>query len=247
MSFLFYISAWKVSRDGIEAATDLVPNSVPRPIARISVTFVAFSVALFLLKSFISTAFFVLATMGLAYFAFLAFNKDQGPSKNGGTTSTPVDDPVEEAKRIMEKYKTKNVLVDDFFVAKLIDFDLDKLVIWTDVYAFGILLLEILIGKKLGKSGRNGEVVDLPSIVKIVVLKEITMEVFDVELLKGIRNPMEDGLVPALKLAMGCCALVASVRPSMEEVVRQLQENRPRNMSALCSPTETRSGSITRF
>ncbi|KAE9592080.1 hypothetical protein Lal_00013031 [Lupinus albus] len=98
-------NAWRVSRDGIEAATDLVPNSVPRPIARISVTLVAFSVALFLLKSFISTAFFVLATMGLAYFAFLAFNKDQGPSKNGGTTSTPTDDPVEEAKRIMEKYK----------------------------------------------------------------------------------------------------------------------------------------------
>ncbi|KAK7255879.1 hypothetical protein RIF29_29304 [Crotalaria pallida] len=99
-------TAWKVSRDGIEAATDMVPNSVPRPIARISVTFVALSVALFVLKSFLSTAFFVLATMGLAYFAFLAFNKDQGPSKNGGTTSTPpLDDPVEEARKIMEKYQ----------------------------------------------------------------------------------------------------------------------------------------------
>lgn len=44
--------------------------------------------------------------MGLAYFAYLAFNKDQGPpSGNGGTTTTPVDDPVEEAKKIMEKYK----------------------------------------------------------------------------------------------------------------------------------------------
>lgn len=73
------------------------------------------------------------------------------------------------------------------------------------------------------------------------------MEVFDVELLKGIRSPMEDGLVQALKLAMGCCAPVASVRPSMEEVVRQLEENRPRNRSALYSPTETRSGSGTPF
>ncbi|TKY66069.1 SNF2 superfamily protein [Spatholobus suberectus] len=98
-------NAWKVSRDGIEAGTNLVPNSVPRPIARISVTIVALSVTLFVLKAFLSTAFFILATIGLAYFAYLAFNKDQGPSGNGGTTSTPMDDPVEEARKIMEKYK----------------------------------------------------------------------------------------------------------------------------------------------
>ncbi|CAJ1797792.1 unnamed protein product [Sphenostylis stenocarpa] len=99
-------NAWKVGRDGIEAGTNLVPNSVPRPIARISVTIVALSVTLFVLKAFLSTAFFILATIGLSYFAYLAFNKDQGPSGNGGTTSTtPMDDPVEEAKKIMEKYK----------------------------------------------------------------------------------------------------------------------------------------------
>ncbi|KAK4270293.1 hypothetical protein QN277_023346 [Acacia crassicarpa] len=172
--------------------------------------------------------------------------------------------------------RSKNVLVDEFFIARLTEFGLDKLMIpavademvalaktdgykapelqkmkkcnsRTDVYAFGILMLEILIGKKPGKNGRSGEVVDLPSMVKVAVLEETTMEVFDVELLKGIKSPMEDGLVQALKLAMGCCAPVASVRPSMEEVVRQLEENRPRNRSALYSPTETRSGSGTPF
>ncbi|KAJ0052749.1 hypothetical protein Pint_01594 [Pistacia integerrima] len=166
--------------------------------------------------------------------------------------------------------RSKNVLVDDFFVARLSDFGLDKLMIpsvademvalaktdgykapelqrmkkcnsRTDVYAFGILLLEILIGKKPGKNGRSSEFVDLPSMVKVAVLEETTMEVFDVEVLKGIRSPMEDGLVQALKLAMGCCAPVASVRPTMDEVVKQLEENRPRNRSALYSPTETRS------
>ncbi|XP_054781207.1 uncharacterized protein LOC129288587 [Prosopis cineraria] len=98
-------TTWKVGRDGIEAAANLVPNSIPRPVARISVTFVALSLALFVLKSFLSTAFFVLATMGLVYFAFLAFNKDQGRTEVRDTTSKPMEDPVEEARKIMEKYK----------------------------------------------------------------------------------------------------------------------------------------------
>lgn len=172
--------------------------------------------------------------------------------------------------------RSKNVLVDEFFLARLTEFGLDKIMIpavadeivalakadgykapelqrmkkcnsRTDVYAFGILLLEILIGKKPGKNGRNSEFVDLPSMVKVAVLEETTMEVFDVEVLKGIRSPMEEGLVQALKLAMGCCAPVASVRPTMDEVVKQLEENRPRNRSALYSPAETRSGSGTPF
>lgn len=172
--------------------------------------------------------------------------------------------------------RSKNVLVDDFFVARLTEFGLDKIMIpavademvalaksdgykapelqrmkkcnsRTDVYAFGILLLEILIGKKPGKNGRGNDAVDLPSMVKVAVLEETTMEVFDVEVLKGIRSPMEDGLVQALKLAMGCCAPVASVRPNMDEVVKQLEENRPRNRSALYSPTETRSDVDTPF
>ncbi|XP_050367119.1 uncharacterized protein LOC126785462 [Argentina anserina] len=101
-------TAWNVGKDGIEAGTSLVPASVPRPIARISVTIVALSVCLFVLKSFVSTVFFVLATMGLAYFVFIALNKDEGPRGNGGTTSKPedgADNSLEEARRIMEKYK----------------------------------------------------------------------------------------------------------------------------------------------
>ncbi|KAL5562058.1 hypothetical protein UlMin_031805 [Ulmus minor] len=100
-------TAYKVARDGIDAGTNLVPEPVPRPIAKISVTVVAVTVAIFALKSFLSTAFFVLATMGLVYSIFIAFNKDEGPKGGGGGENTPAssEDAVEEARRIMEKYK----------------------------------------------------------------------------------------------------------------------------------------------
>ncbi|BFG42782.1 hypothetical protein CerSpe_290550 [Prunus speciosa] len=102
-------TVWKVGRDGIEAGTNLVPDSVPRSIARVSVTVVALALSLFVLKYLLSTVFFVLATMGLVYFTFIALNKDEGPKGGGGTTSTPkeegMEDSLEEARRIMEKYK----------------------------------------------------------------------------------------------------------------------------------------------
>ncbi|PIN04273.1 hypothetical protein CDL12_23192 [Handroanthus impetiginosus] len=96
-------TAWKVGKDGIEAGTSLVPDSIPRPIARISVAVVAVTLALFVLKSFLSTVFIALAVMGLSYFTFIALNKDEGPKGGGGTTSP--EDSLEEARRIMEKYK----------------------------------------------------------------------------------------------------------------------------------------------
>ncbi|EPS72222.1 hypothetical protein M569_02530 [Genlisea aurea] len=95
-------TVWKVGRSGIEGGTNLVPDAIPRPIARISVTVVVLALALFVLKSFLSTLFFALAVMGLSYFAFLALNKDEvGPKEK----STSVEDSLEEARKIMEKYK----------------------------------------------------------------------------------------------------------------------------------------------
>ncbi|XP_047258419.1 putative kinase-like protein TMKL1 [Capsicum annuum] len=139
--------------------------------------------------------------------------------------------------------RSKNVLVNEFFVSRLTEFGLDKIMIPS--VANDIVSVAKAEGKKPGKNGRDN--VDLPALVKVAVLGETTLEVFDMELLKGIRNPMEEGLVQALRLSMGCCAPVATVRPLMDEVVRQLEENRPRNRSTLYSPAETRSGSGTPF
>ncbi|KAL0553896.1 hypothetical protein IC582_007800 [Cucumis melo] len=102
-------TVWKIGKDGIEAGTDLVPGSVPRPIARISVGIVALAIGLFLFKSILSTALFVLAMMGAIYFIFIALNKDEGPRGGGGSSSssssTSTEETLEEARRIMEKYK----------------------------------------------------------------------------------------------------------------------------------------------
>ncbi|XP_047310976.1 uncharacterized protein LOC124914464 [Impatiens glandulifera] len=97
----------KVGKDGVEAGTNLVPNSVPRPIARISVAVVAGTLALFVFKSILSTAFFTLAMMGLIYFTYIALNKDEGGGgpKGGGKRPQSTDDALDEAKRIMDKYK----------------------------------------------------------------------------------------------------------------------------------------------
>ncbi|KAK1607185.1 hypothetical protein QYE76_030858 [Lolium multiflorum] len=180
-----------------------------------------------------------------------------------------------EAPVVHGNVRSSNVLVDEYFVARVTEYAVvgSRLLVpaaaeavlaaakadgyrapelqsvkrcapRTDVYAFGILLLEVLMGRKPSCAANAGD--DLPSLVKAAVLEEATMEVFDAEVAKGVRSPAEEGLVQALKLAMGCCAPVAAARPSMAEVVRQLEENRPKNSrSALYSPAETRSGAGT--
>jgi len=105
----------------------------------------------------------------------------------------------------------------------------------TDIYSFGIFLLEILMGKRPGKNSSN-EIVDLPSIVKAAVLEERTMQIFDIEILRAIRSPADEGLLHALQLAMGCCAPSPAVRPDIKEVVRQLEELRPKMHSPLYTP-----------
>ncbi|KAK7301042.1 hypothetical protein RJT34_11898 [Clitoria ternatea] len=94
----------------------------------------------------------------------------------------------------------------------------------SDVYSFGVLLLEMLTGKTpLGYPGYD-DMVDLPRWVRSVVREEWTAEVFDEELLRG--QYVEEEMVQMLQIALACVTKLADNRPTMDEVVRNIEEIR---------------------
>lgn len=95
----------------------------------------------------------------------------------------------------------------------------------SDVYGFGVLLLEILTGKYPSQLVENGGgVLDLPRWVQSVVREEWTAEVFDLELMRY--KDIEEEMVAMLQIAMSCTSMVADQRPSMGQVVKMIEEIR---------------------
>ncbi|WOL18485.1 putative leucine-rich repeat receptor-like protein kinase [Canna indica] len=90
-----------------------------------------------------------------------------------------------------------------------------------DIYAFGVVLLELLTGKS---ALDGGAAVDLPRWVQSVVREEWTAEVFDLELMryKGI----EEEMMAMLQIAMSCTSFAPDQRPKMGSVVKMIEDIR---------------------
>ncbi|ONK64355.1 uncharacterized protein A4U43_C07F24950 [Asparagus officinalis] len=102
-----------------------------------------------------------------------------------------------------------------------------------DIYAFGVVLLEILTGKVVTED------VSLPHWVQSVVREEWTSEVFDLELMryKGV----EEEMVGMLQVAMACVAAVPEQRPKIGQVLKMIEEIRGEDRRAYESYGETES------
>ncbi|KAL1568415.1 non-specific serine/threonine protein kinase [Salvia divinorum] len=95
-----------------------------------------------------------------------------------------------------------------------------------DVYAFGVLLLELLTGKcpAMVESGGSPGVSDLPRWVQSVVREEWTAEVFDLELMRY--KDIEEEMVGLLQIGLACAQASPEHRPKMGFVVKMIDELR---------------------
>ncbi|KAG2681358.1 hypothetical protein I3843_11G140800 [Carya illinoinensis] len=147
--------------------------------------------------------------------------------------------------------KSTNILLDENYEAKLSDYGLGKLLPILDnygltkfhnavgyvapelaqslrvsekcdVYSFGVILLELVTGRKPVESPRANEVVVLCEYVRALLESGSASDCFD----RSLRGFAENELIQVMKLGLICTSEVPSRRPSMAEVVQVLESIR---------------------
>ncbi|GFR50406.1 hypothetical protein Agub_g12623 [Astrephomene gubernaculifera] len=111
--------AIKAASGLVDKATELVPESVPRPAAKAGVTIAGVMFVFWLLQKVISGVLTLALFAGLGYYFLSKQSGDgdddaidvtpgssgSGSGKGRGKSGDNLDDPLAEARRIMDKYK----------------------------------------------------------------------------------------------------------------------------------------------
>ncbi|KAJ4843507.1 hypothetical protein Tsubulata_020499 [Turnera subulata] len=147
--------------------------------------------------------------------------------------------------------KSTNILLDENYEAKLSDYGLGKLLPILDnygltkfhnavgyvapelaqglrmsekcdVYSFGVILLELVTGRKPVESPSANEVVILCDYVRRLLETGSASDCFD----RSLRSFSENELIQVMKLGLICTSEIPSKRPSMAEVVQFLESIR---------------------
>ena len=147
--------------------------------------------------------------------------------------------------------KSTNILLDENYEAKLSDYGLGKLLPLLDnhgltkyhnavgyvapelaqslrlsekcdVYSFGVILLELVTGRKPVESPTENQVVVLCEYVRGLLEGGFASDCFD----RSLRGFVENELIQVMKLGLICTSELPSRRPSMAEVVQVLESIR---------------------
>ena len=127
--------------------------------------------------------------------------------------------------------KASNILLDSMLKAKIANFSMsrsaanDVIMLKVDVFAFGVILLELLLGKKAMKVKENGEVGMLWKEIRCIfkveeVRREERLRKWIDPNLKGF-CPI-DGAISLAALGRACTLYKSMARPSMGEIVYSL-------------------------
>ncbi|KAK9735622.1 hypothetical protein RND81_04G216400 [Saponaria officinalis] len=157
--------------------------------------------------------------------------------------------------------KSNNILLDENFEARIADFGLARMMLnedktvsmvagsygyiapeygyslkvdeKSDIYSFGVVLLELITGKKpLDPS--IGEAIDLVDWMRAKIRENRdTNEVLDPDI-SGQCKYIQEEMVLVLRIALLCTAKLPKERPSMRDIITMLREAKPRRKS-ICS------------